>query len=338
VAQVAWAASFYVDWTGDADFARGPGLRLLVETARYWASRARTEPDGTAHIYGIIGPDEYHEPVDDNALTNVMARWNLRRALDALRRDAPTNAVSAHDVSVVEQHTWRELAEALVDNYDANTGIYEQFAGFFALEPLLIADVAPRRPIAADFLLGRERVRSAQVVKQADVVMLHHLVPEEVAPDSLEPNLRYYEPRTAHGSSLSPAVHAALFARVRDYDRALAALRIASRIDLDDLTGSTAGGLHLATMGGLWQAFAFGFAGLRARDGSLHVDPHIPPCWRSLELRVRFMGSRVRLRAEPSGFEVLADQPVTIVVGGDAVSVGPSGRFFRRRGQTWEVE
>ena len=35
------------------------------------------------------GPDEYHEVVDDNAYTNVMARWNLRRAaelVDAARR------------------------------------------------------------------------------------------------------------------------------------------------------------------------------------------------------------------------------------------------------------
>ena len=45
--------------------------------------------DGRAHVYGVIGPDEYHEPVDDNAFTNVMARWTLRRALrDAGRRRA----------------------------------------------------------------------------------------------------------------------------------------------------------------------------------------------------------------------------------------------------------
>ena len=82
VADVAWAACCYVDWSGDEDFARGPGRRILVETARYWASRIRLGPDGSAHIYGVIGPDEYHESVDDNAYTNVMARWNLRRAAE----------------------------------------------------------------------------------------------------------------------------------------------------------------------------------------------------------------------------------------------------------------
>lgn len=43
------------------------------------------------------------------------------------------------------------------------------------------------------------------MLKQADLLMLHHLVPDEVEPGSLAPNLRFYEPRTAHGSSLSPA-------------------------------------------------------------------------------------------------------------------------------------
>ena len=81
-----------MDWTGDEEFARGPGLRLLVETARYWQSRIRLQHDGTAHIYGVIGPDEYHEPVDDNAFTNVMARWNLRRAADAVGGDADGGA------------------------------------------------------------------------------------------------------------------------------------------------------------------------------------------------------------------------------------------------------
>ena len=98
--------------------------------------------------------------------------------------------------------------------------------------------------------------------------MLHHLVPDEVAPGSLVPNLDFYEPRTAHGSSLSPAIHAALLARAGRFGPALEALRIAARIDLDDLTGTTAGGLHLATMGGLWQALAFGFAGARAPPGA----------------------------------------------------------------------
>ena len=128
----------------------------------------------------MIGPDEYHELVDDNAYTNVMARWNLRRAL-AETTDA--------DIDRAERATWLELADKLVDGYQPDSGVYEQFAGFFALEPLVIAELAPQRPIAADLLLSPERVHRAQIVKQADVLMLHHLVPEEVAAGSLAANL-----------------------------------------------------------------------------------------------------------------------------------------------------
>lgn len=333
VAQVAWAACCYVDWTGDQDFARGAGLQLLVETARYWGSRVRRAPDGSAHIFGVVGPDEYHEPVDDSAFTNVLARWNLRRAADAVE-DA---GIGGHDVPPEEVLAWRALAGALVDGYHPSTGVYEEFAGFFDLEPLLIAEVAPRRPITADLLLGRARVRGAQVVKQADVLMLHHLVPDEVAPGSLEPNLRYYEPRTAHGSSLSPAIHAGLLARVRDFDRALPALALAARIDLDDLTRTTAGGLHVATMGGLWQALAFGFAGLRPRQRRLWIDPRLPPSWPALALRIRFRGSRVRIRIEHDRLRIDADHPVGVEIDGQPLTADAAGLELRRRGPAWEV-
>ena len=83
VGDVAWAACCYIGWSGDEQFANGPGRELLVETARYWASRIRVDGSGFAHLYGVIGPDEYHEPVDDNAFTNVLARWNLRVAADS---------------------------------------------------------------------------------------------------------------------------------------------------------------------------------------------------------------------------------------------------------------
>jgi trehalose/maltose hydrolase-like predicted phosphorylase len=288
VADVAWAAACYLDWTGDEEFAARAGHRLFIETARYWASRVRFDPDGSAHVYGVIGPDEYHEPVDDNAYTNVMARWNLRRAAQAAARYG--------GVPESEQKRWLETAAALADGYDEETGLFEEFAGFFRLEPLVLADLAPRRPIAANLLLGPERVAGAQVVKQADVLMLHHLIPDEVPPGSLEPNLAFYEPRTAHGSSLSPAVHASLFARAGRLGRAVEFLKIAAALDLDDLTGSTASGLHLATMGGVWQALAFGFAGLRPRGETLVVDPRLPEGWDELELRVCFRGARGRVR------------------------------------------
>jgi len=319
VADVAWATACYVDWTADEAFAAGPGGELLVQTARWWASRIEQDEHGRGHILGVIGPDEYHERVNDNAYTNVMARWNLRRAADA----------GADIVGEAERRQWLELADQLVDGYDPQTMIYEQFEGFHQLEPLLISEVAPQRPVAADMLLGAERTRKAQVVKQADVLMLHYLVPDEVATGSLEPNLDFYDPRTAHGSTLSPGVHAALLARAGRLQQALEMLRLTARIDLDDIGHMTAGGLHLAAMGSVWRALAFGFAGLRPVGDALAIDPLIPPGWEALELRVRFRDSRVRLRIYPDSVEAAADPPLSALdPAGELVELTPAGHTF----------
>jgi trehalose/maltose hydrolase-like predicted phosphorylase len=313
VADVAWASWCYFDWTGDEEFLRGPGRDLIVETARYWASRIRLDGDGRGHIDNVIGPDEYHEGVDDNAFTNVMARWNLRRGAELLDDDR-------------ERESWLQLADRVVDGYDESTGVYEEFAGFFGLEPFIVADVAPRRPLAGELLLGRDRLHASQVVKQADVLMLHHIVPGEVAPGSLRPNLEFYEPRTTHGSSLSPGIHASLFARLGMFDRALETLRLASRMDIDDLQGTTAAGLHIATMGSLWQALAFGFAGVRPDGDALHVDPRLPPQWRSLELSLSFRGVPLTVRVEPQAVVVTADAAVRVRLEGREPLVVAGGR------------
>jgi trehalose/maltose hydrolase-like predicted phosphorylase len=319
VADVAWAAACYVDWTGDEEFRDGPGLDLLRETARYWASRIRVDDDGSGHIDGVIGPDEYHEAVDDNAFTNVMARWNLRRAAEA----AAATGGSATDEAEVAR--WLSLADGLADRYDPSTGIYEQFAGFHALAPLVIAEVAPGRPVAASLLLGDERVAGAQVLKQADVLMLHHLVPEEVAPGSLQPNLDYYEPRTAHGSSLSLGIHAGLMARAGHPERAVDWLRTVARLDLDDITQTSAAGVHLAAMGSTWQALVFGFAGLRPDGDALRIEPRLPAGWESLVIPVRFRGARVRLEIQRDALSVRTDRPLSVRLG-----AGEPGRVDER--------
>lgn len=289
-ADVAWAAEHFAQWTGRADYPSTTARDLLVETARYWASRLRVDARGRAHLDRVIGPDEYHESVDDNAFTNVMARWNLRRAA-RLRPGNPGEAA--------EFASWLDLAERVVDQLGPD-GRYEQFTGYYDLEPLLAADVT-RPPVAADVLLGQRRVAGSPLLKQPDVLMLHHLVPGDVAPDSLLPNLDFYGPRTTHGSSLSPAVMAALLARAGRPDEALDSLRPALRLDLDDRSGSTASGLHMAALGGVWQALLTGFAGVRAENGVLGVRPVLPTRWTRLGLAFRCLGRFVRLDVTPAG-------------------------------------
>ncbi len=326
VADVAWAAWQYADWTGDDTLLGGPGRPLVLDTARYWASRVRLDDSG-GHIDDVIGPDEYHERVDDNVFTNVMARWNLRRAAEL--------AEAGGDVPADEIAFWRHVADSLVDNYDAHTGLYEQFDGYYGLEPLMISDVA-ETPVAADLLFGRPRISGSQVIKQPDVLMLHHLVPEETEPGSLRPNLEFYEPRCAHGSSLSPAIHAALLARDGRPDEALRLFRMACRLDLDNLTGTTAWGLHLATFGGVWQALVHGFAGVRTQGSGLVIDPHIPTRWGELRIRLQHRGRRLEVRASPIALYVTSDAPIDVTVpGAGTAEVTSDGVRWTRTADGW---
>lgn len=192
--------------------------------------------------------------------------------------------------------------------------------------------------VRGDLSLGGDgRITIRGVLASGETLGLE-AVPDEVATGSLQPNLLFYGPRTAHGSSLSPGVHASLFARAGMLEEAVEALRLTSRVDLDDLTQTSAGGLHLATMGSLWQALAFGFAGVRPAGTTLRVDPHLPAGWGALGLRLRFQGSQVTVRLEPDSVFLQADPSVRFVVGArrSPILATPAGVRLGRHGRSWK--
>ncbi|MGH2450690.1 MAG: glycosyl hydrolase family 65 protein, partial [Candidatus Limnocylindria bacterium] len=336
-ADVAWAAWRYWEATADDEFLFEMGAEIILETARYWASRASLGADGGYHIARVIGPDEYHEGVSDNAFTNVMARWNLERALEVAswmerldpvrwRRLGRRLAIGAADLG-----RWREVAARLVDGFDPGRRVYEQFAGFFGLEEVPLSEIA-ERPVTADIVLGRERTARSQVVKQADVLMLALMLPDLMTWETLDANYRFYEPRTAHGSSLSPPVHAAVAARCGHLAEAHAYLRMSGRVDLGDVLGNAASGLHMATLGGIWQAAVFGFGGVRPSREGLRVDPRLAPGWRRLRYPLMWRGSRVRVEATSEEIVIDVDAPAVLAVGEGPMTHLEPGRYRARRG------
>jgi trehalose/maltose hydrolase-like predicted phosphorylase len=299
-ADVAYAVWQYWHFTGDDDFFLRAGAEMLLETARFWASRAVSEADGKRHIRHVIGPDEYHEDVDNNAFTNVMARWNIGRGLetmDLLRERWPNRAAALREKLALgddELADWRDAIPRIVTGLDAATGIYEQFAGYHKLEQLELSLYADRK-MPIDVVIGRERTQRSQVVKQADVVALIALLPDEFPGAAAKANFRYYEPRCAHGSSLSAAIHALVAARLGETETALHFLRQAAVADLE-LDPNSAGGIRIAGLGGLWQAIILGFAGLDLKSDMLGIDPRLPPHWHSLSFRVCWRGRSVAIR------------------------------------------
>lgn len=348
-ADVAWAVWEYWKATGDNAFMASMGVEMLLETARFWVSRAARDDQGRYHVRVVVGPDEYHEGVDDNAYTNVLARWNIKRALEALAWLETVDDAYADELkkrlglTAAEVDGWPAVIDGYVDGFDPKTLRFEQFAGFYDMADVPIEKIRPR-PMAADFLLGREVTLVSKVIKQADVVMLCHVLADEIDEETTRANYDYYEPITSQGSSLSPGIHAAVAARLHDVEEAVAYFKMTAAIDLADNMGNAAAGLHMATMGGLWQAAVMGFCGVMRRGETLRLDPQLPKAWSRVRMPLRFRGARLGLdlRARKDGIEVgitVERAPVTLQLDGVDREFHPGHHRLRRRnGRPWQVD
>jgi trehalose/maltose hydrolase-like predicted phosphorylase len=338
-ADVAYAVWNYWQITGDDAFLRDAGAEILLETARFWASRVEPGSDGALHLRGVEGPDEYHTNVDDNAYTNNLARWNLARALDAaewLRERWPgqwSDLQRRLHLDASELETWRQVGERLATGLDPATGLFEEFSGYSRLEYIDLASITPPSP-TIDLVLGQERTSRSQVVKQADVVMLLALLWDTVTPQVRAANWAYYAPRTSQGSSLSPAIHALVAARLGDVATAEGYFRWAAEIDERDIRRDTSLGVHIATQGGLWQAAVLGFAGLSPRADGLRLEPHLPPRWSTLEFAAQWHGSRVRvtLQQRTRTMTAVLEQgpPLVLALGDQEQVLEPGVRWAAR--------
>jgi len=313
-ADVGFAVWQYWQATGDEEHLLAEGAEILLQLARFWASRAEHGSDGHWHVRTVIGPDEYHEGVDDNAYTNQLAGWLLDRAGELaswLRERHPDRWRSlraALRLGGAELAHWRTvaagLADSLVDGLDPGTGLIEQHRGFHHLEEVDLAAFEPRTT-TFEVLLGWHALGQLKVIKQADVVMLLAVLGERWSRTAHEANFRYYEPITAHDSSLSPPVHSLVAARLGELDTAERYLEQAARLDLDFEQGVTAaGGVHIAALGGIWQALVLGFGGMTVAEGELRFAPHVPASWGSLRFRVRWRGTVYQVTATGDTAEV----------------------------------
>ncbi len=302
-ADIAYAVWQYWQASADDDFLLDAGAEILLETSRFWAGRAALEADGHRHIRRVIGPDEYHETIDDNAFTNVMAQWNIRRALETatlLRERWPDRWLSLSgrlDLTEAELAQWRSAADAMITGLNPDTGLYEQFEGYFGLEDIDLTAYAGRS-VPIDVVLGRVRTQGSQIVKQADVVALLALLPEAFAGDSGAANFHYYEPRCGQGSSLSPGMHGLAAARLGECETALRYFRQTAAIDLADTHVAIAGGVHIGALGAVWQMAVLGFGGVSLLSDGLAIVPRLPAQWSRLAFPLQWRGRRLRIEID----------------------------------------
>jgi trehalose/maltose hydrolase-like predicted phosphorylase len=282
-ADIAYAVRCYWDATQDEDFLAGPGAEILCETARFWASRM-TFDRGRHHIRGVVGPDEYHHGVSDNAYTNWMARHNLQQAAWVAQR------LGRHEQEAQE---WTGLALSLHCPQPGPNGVIEQFEGFFQLGDYPLPNEERfKAPISR--LFDWAQINQLKLLKQADVLMLPLLFPQAFSDDVVAANYRYYEPLTDHGSSLSPAVHAAIAWRIGLLQDAERYWKRSLWLDLTNAMDNSMLGVHAAALGGTWQALVFGLLGVRFTEEGPQADARaadrLPAAWQQVEMTLAWRG------------------------------------------------
>lgn len=291
---VAYAVWQYWQATGDDRWMADYGAEIVLDTAIFWSSRVEWNRSQQQYeITDVIGPDENHEHVDNNAFTNHLVIWHLSAARhvwnwleETCRQQASALAARLGLTNRIVQQ-WQHIADHTVVRHDPDTGLIEQCNGFFDLEDTDLASFEPRtRSMQA--ILGIERTNQCQVLKQADVLMLLYLLREQYDRKTFQVNWDYYAPRTDHtyGSSLGPSIHAIVASLLDMPDTAYEHYMRAALVDLENVRGNAREGIHAASAGGLWQATVFGFAGIELTPEGPVAHPHLPGTWTRLQLHL----------------------------------------------------
>lgn len=317
-ADVAFAVWQYYNATHDEDFMNRCGYEIIMDTARFWASRL--EWNGTLNRYEIndvIGPDEYSEHVNNNAYTNYLAAYNMKLALTLMDKLVSGNeeekAVFARlngalDLDGLKKIVNERLPKLYLPAPDRETGIVPQFDGYFDLKSIDLTKYKESSVVGTIYNdYNMEQISEMQVLKQSDLVVLMYLLDDLFDAETKKKNYFYYESRTLHDSSLSKSTHSVLANDLGLHDEAYAFFKGASTVDLGEEMRSSNAGIHSASMGGVWQSAVLGFGGVRIVDGNLRIAPSLPKQWHELIFNIVWRGTRLHVNINHEQVSVTAE-------------------------------
>ncbi|MDF2905886.1 MAG: Kojibiose phosphorylase [Herbinix sp.] len=291
----------YTNYTGSNELLAEGGAEVILECARfYYDLLVRRVNREHYELRDVIGPDEYHERVSNNAYTNRMAKFTFDSAVQLLTQELTKDnrlkerIARGYDIEALLKQ-FRDASDKLyIPEPDKVSKVIEQFDGYFGLEEVSIDELKGRLLHEKEYWGGAYGIAThTKVIKQADVVTMLNLFSQDYEAATLQQNWEYYEPRTEHGSSLSACMYAILACKCNMPDKAYPFFMKSALSDLRGKGKEWAGliyigGTHPASSGGAYMTAIEGFAGLHQEDGILKAKACLPSGWRSMCFQVIF--------------------------------------------------
>jgi maltose phosphorylase len=329
---IAFAIFNYQRYTGDMTYTYSKGIFVLIAIARFWYQRFNfSEQKQKFVMLGVTGPNEYENNVNNNFYTNYIAKWCMEFTLDTLDsiKDADTEAyhkiVAKTKLTQQEIEVIKSMSKSIYLPYSKEHGIYLQQDGFLDKSLTPVSELSTdERPINQHW--SWDRILRSPYIKQADTLQAFYFFEDAFTTEELEKHFDFYEPLTVHESSLSPCLHSIQAAKLGRMNQAYEFYLQTSRLDLDDYNHEVHEGLHITSMAGTWMSIVEGFGGMRIKNNQLHFSPQIPKKWQSYSFKINFRGKILKAIVQHSGasFEVSGDEPMTIIVNGQATNVEPN--------------
>lgn len=303
---VAFGVKQYIDVTGDHEFEVEKGYEILIDTAKFWASRLEyNKQTGQYEICDVIGPDEYKEHVNNNSYTNYTAHWNMAyviKLIEQLRENLPEiydRLDIKFDLKALSGELLEKVDKILLPQATTE-GIIPQDDSYLNKKILDLQKYKSADGVDSLFHdYNLEQVNQMQITKQADVLLLMLLFEDLFDRELKLKNFDYYEPKTTHDSSLSLSTHAILSADLGKLEQSYDFFNQAINIDMGEYMKSSDTGIHAASLGGIWQMVVFGYGGVRMVDAHLRIEPHLPKEWTALSYGFDYQGEEVHVEVAP---------------------------------------
>ncbi|NQZ66046.1 MAG: glycoside hydrolase family 65 protein [Mycoplasmatales bacterium] len=324
-ADVAYAIDQYYSFTGDEKFMNDMGYEIIFDTAMFWSQRAEKQNSGIYEIKDIMGPNEYKGNVDNNAYTNAFAKYNLDLALkyfDKLNSSEEGKAILKEVLKKIpysiDFKKINDVSKKLIQQNPNGQNIIPENDKFLDL-PLFDISEFKLLGDAGKKLFNTKKGQmclKSQIVKQADVVLLTYLLPHLFSKQIVKDNFEYYEKITTHDSSLSATTYALQAINLRKMDLAYDLYKYSLNIDMGPNMESCDAGIHSGAIAAIWQNTIFGYGGVRWINGDLHINPILPKQWESLEFKILYKDTWLKITLLTDHFEINAinDNKVKIFI------------------------